>query len=156
MRAVDRTVLRRGGFTLVELVVALTVAGLLLAVAPVALHKLWQSMSYQSTVREMMASLRQARIEAMRSGRPAVFLLDFEQRRFGVEGGRAHEWSSDIEVSATLAEMERRPDGSGGIRFYADGGSTGGLIELRRPNGQGTRLRVEWLLGRVESGALDD
>ncbi len=39
--------------------------------------------------------------------------------------------------------------GVGGISFFPDGGSTGGGIAISQ-NGQGYRIKVSWLTGRVE------
>ena len=40
------------------------------------------------------------------------------------------------------------------IRFFPDGGATGGSIEVVRPSGTGARIQVDWLSGRITQEAL--
>ena len=35
------------------------------------------------------------------------------------------------------------------IVFLPDGGSSGGVVDVQRPTGQGTRIRVDWLMGQI-------
>ena len=37
----------------------------------------------------------------------------------------------------------------GVIRFYPEGGSSGGGIDMERADGTGVRISVDWLVGRV-------
>ncbi len=143
------------GFTLVELVVALAVAAALFAVVPPALSRLHEAMQYRATVRALLADMQRARLEAGRSGRPVTFSVDFRTRRFGVGDALDERLPDRLAVRAVVAEKEIAPDGRAAIRFYPDGGATGGSIELVRPSGAGVRLRVDWLLGRVSQEALD-
>ena len=39
------------------------------------------------------------------------------------------------------------------IRFYPEGGSSGGGIDMERPGGTGVRISVDWLVGRVSQEA---
>jgi len=141
------------GFTLVELIVALAVVGTMLAAMPAALGRMYDTMQYRATVRDLLAELKGARLEAMSSGRPTVFAVDVEARRFGTGGRQTGEIPPGLEVKALVAESETA-DGRMGIRFYPDGSATGGSIEIVRTSGAGLRLRVDWLLGRVSQEPL--
>ena len=44
----------------------------------------------------------------------------------------------------------------GVIRFYPEGGASGGGIDLRRRDGSGTAVNVDWLVGRVSLAPLRD
>ena len=77
------------------------------------------------------------------------FALDLAGRRYGEAGRPLSRFPDDYRIVATLASTERDADGIGGIRFFPDGGSTGGSITITRPSGQGVRLRVDWLFGRI-------
>ena len=145
---------RGRGFTLIELVVALAVAGLLLAVVPLSLQRAHETAEYRATVRHMLAGLKSARHEAMRSGRVTAFAVDLEQRRFGVEDRLERGIADALEVSLVVAEQDIDARGSGRIRFYPDGSATGGSIDLLRPSGDGVRLRVDWLLGSISQYRL--
>ena len=48
---------RRSGFTLVEIIVALAIMALALAVVPVSMAKLQESMQYRSAVGDLVAGL---------------------------------------------------------------------------------------------------
>lgn len=145
---------RGAGFTLIELVVAITIAVTLLATVPVALGRAYDTMAYRAAVRNILAGLKSARQEAARRGYPVSFTMDLDSRSFGVDGRPRSDLPESLEVRAVVAEVEIQPGGSAGIRFYPDGGATGGSIELHRPSGGGVRLRVDWLLGRVSQEPL--
>ena len=66
----------RSGFTLVELIVVLAVMGLALAVVPVSMIKLHEAMQYRSAVGEVLAGLKAARNEAVKTGRSVPFSID--------------------------------------------------------------------------------
>ena len=134
---------------MIELVVAISIAALLLATAPAALDRLYDAMAYRSTVRHVIVEMKSARLRAMQAGLPVAFTLDLASRRFGSEGRPARTIPEDIKVSAIVADAEVSDDGQAAIRFYPDGSATGGSVELQRSSGQGVRLRVDWLLGRV-------
>lgn len=145
---------RARGFTLVELIVALAIAVIALGVAPMALGRLYDTMQYRSTVREMLSDLKAARLQAVRRGQPTIFTVDLDAHRFGVGSEPARVIPAKLKVRAIVADTEIDADGRAGIRFYGDGSATGGSIELERPGGDGLRLRVDWLLGRVSQEPL--
>ncbi|MDY0046319.1 MAG: prepilin-type N-terminal cleavage/methylation domain-containing protein [Thauera propionica] len=142
------------GFSLLELMVALSIAALLLATAPFAVVRAYETMQYRSTVKEVLAGLKSARLDAMRKGRSVSFMIDLEQRRFGVESRFDHAFPEQLDVRLMLADIEIQGR-SGGVRFYPDGSSTGGTVELIRPGGSGVRVDVDWLLGRLTQTVLD-
>ncbi|KON79855.1 GspH/FimT family pseudopilin [Azoarcus sp. PA01] len=142
------------GFTLVEILVALTIAATLFAVAPVVLDRAYETMQYRATLRTLLTGLNAARAEAVRSGRTTTFDVDLQTRRFGVDARFDSELPSDLDVRVVVAQGEIRPGGQAAIRFYPEGGATGGSVELIRPSGAGVRLRVDWLLGRVTQEPL--
>jgi general secretion pathway protein H len=57
-------------------------------------------------------------------------------------------------VRATVAGTELSAQQEAAIRFLPDGGATGGSIDILRASGQGVRLRVDWLSGRITQEAL--
>ena len=141
------------GFTLVELVVALAIAAIALAIVPASMVKLHESVQYSSAVRELLSGLKAARTDAARLGVAVPFTLDTAENRFSVGSGRSVDLPSGLRLGMVVAEREL-DDERGSIRFYPDGSSTGGSIVLRRSSGDGVRLRVDWLLGRVTQEPL--
>lgn len=145
---------RDSGFTLLELMVALGIAVIMLATAPFAVMRAYETMQYRSTVKELIAGLKSARLDAMRKGRSVAFVVDIEQRRFGIESRLDHEFPEQLDVRLMLADIEIH-GARGGVRFYPDGSSTGGTVELARPGGGGVRVDVDWLLGRLTQTVLN-
>lgn len=138
-----------GGFTLIELVVSLSLAALAIAVVPVAIERVMDNAQYRSTVRELLTTMRSARQTAMRSGTETVFQIDPVNRRYGQDGQLVRVLPEGLSVEVVVAGSEVDHSGVGSIRFYPDGSATGGSVVVRRASGDGVQLRVGWLLGRI-------
>lgn len=143
------------GFTLVELLVVFAIVALLMGLMPIAFDRLREGAEYRDTVRTMASGLRSARHRAMLEGRASSFVVDLDQPAFGLSGGPA--WRpvpKSLRVRAFVAGTQVDGSGKATIRFLPGGGATGGSIELIRASGAGTRLRVDWLSGRVSHEGL--
>jgi general secretion pathway protein H len=141
---------RMRGFTLVELLVVFAIVALLMGLMPIAFDRLRDGAAYRDTVRTMASGLRVARYRAMVEGRPLSFVIDLDQSAFGLSDERA--WRplpKSLRVRAVVAGTEVDGSGLAAIRFLPGGGATGGSIDVIRSSGAGTRLRVDWLSGRV-------
>ncbi len=153
--AVAHTVSPMRGFTLIELVVALSIVALLAGASAVAYPRFHQSMEYRAAVRGVLGGMSAARTEALKSGSSAVFFVDLANRSYGVGDKVSGRFPDTVEVRFIVAEREVERGGRGGIRFHADGGATGGSVDLMRPpDGAGVRIRVDWLLGRISQEPL--
>lgn len=143
------------GFTLIELLVVFAIIALVAGLTPFAYQKMRDSAQYRDAVRTVLADLRFARQQAQMMHRDVLFSVDLEKKSFGVEGRQARDVPSSLTVRATVAGIETR-GAVASIRFLADGGATGGTIDILRSPEVGTRLRVDWLSGRttVESVGL--
>lgn len=144
---------RARGFTLLELIVAISIAALVVAVAPAAIDRARDSLSYRATVRELLSGLRDARHRSAGSGRPVYFSVNPEKHLFGVDGKMDGHIPETLAVRITAAQELASDDGTWRLVFNPDGSSSGGSVEIRRPSGQGVRLRVDWLLGRITQEA---
>lgn len=130
---------------------------LLIAVVPVAFDRLSASAKYSDTVRALVSELRGAHFRAQSEGRDVLFVVRLADRNFGVSGRPPHPIPEGIELRTTVAEGFQEAGSTGpqaGIRFLPSGGASGGSIEVLRAPGSGTRLRVDWLSGRVTQEAL--
>lgn len=145
--------LKQRGFTLVELLVVLAIATLLVGLAPVAYNKARDSAQYRTTLRTMMADIRQARQLAITQYQHSVFQLDLPNRQAGILGRPMQSWPENLQVRATVGRNQIQ-QGTASIVFLPGGGATGGSIEIIRSNGSGTRLRVDWFSGQVTQERL--
>ncbi|PIF19596.1 type II secretion system protein H (GspH) [Acidovorax sp. 99] len=133
-----------------ELLVVFAIGALIVGLAPVAFDKLREATQYRTTVRAVVAELRSARMRAASGGSPVRFQMDMRHREFGLQGERFRAIPSALEIRATVGQQELTDRQVANILFLPDGGATGGTLELARPSGVGTRIRVDWLTGRVE------
>ena len=133
------------GFTLLELLAVLVVAGLMLAVAVPASGRFYASMQYRASVRDVVALLAATRYSAIHSGRVQDVILNPGTRRLRSQD-RSVQLPEDVGMALRTAREVNLAD-EGVIRFYPDGGSSGGDIELRRAGGAMATISVDWLLG---------
>lgn len=145
---------RSAGFTLIELILVLAVMALLAGMAAPIYSKLKAGAEYRSMVRQIMAGLSLARQQAAETGRDVAYSCDLAKRLCGLEGKLSNQVPEAVTLKATVAGVELKDDAVASIRFYPDGGSTGGYFELIRASGTGVRLRVDWLFGRLTQEAL--
>ena len=141
------------GFTLIELMVVFAIMAMVVALAPAAYDKLRDGVQYRDTVRTMMSQLRAARFTAVSQGVPVRFTVDLQKHTYGTEAA-TKEIPEAVDVRTTVADREFVPGQAASIVFLASGGSTGGSVEVLRKTGAGTRLRVDWLSGRVTQEPL--
>jgi general secretion pathway protein H len=137
------------GFSLLEMIVVLVIAGMLFAVAPPLLHKAVPGIQTKSAAREMASSLRRARSMAVARQQETWLTVDVEQRRFWLNGDkRRNSIPDEVDVKLFTAQAELIDGEKGRIRFFPQGGSTGGRITLQR-GGSAYQIDIDWLTGRV-------
>jgi len=101
------------------------------------------------SAREIAAGLRLARSQAIATRSESILELDVAQRAFRVPPDpKVHTMAEGIEIKLFTAQRDLVSDQLGAVRFYPDGGSTGGRITLAA----GERkydVDIDWLTGRV-------
>jgi general secretion pathway protein H len=140
---------RAQGFTLVEMLIVLGIMALILAIAIPQIDLGLVSTQAQGAADEIAATLRATRAEAIAQGQPVDFVIDLERGAFG-GGGRAYQVAATegLQIALYTSDGAVANATRGSIRFYPDGGSTGGGITLK----VGARLfvvAVDWLGGAV-------
>lgn len=137
------------GFTLLELLVVLTIAVLLLTLVPPLFQGAGSTSELKAAARQLAAGLRSARNDAVMRQREASLMLDLERHRFGVTGTpRQINLPQDIGVELFTAQSELVNEAAAGIRFFPDGSSTGGRITLTTGE-RAFAIDVDWLTGKV-------
>lgn len=138
----DRT--RQGGFTLIEMLVVLSVLGLALGMIALRNPAVPSSVVLRATAQTFASALREARGIALARNQAESFVLDLDQRRFGPQHGTWHPLPTAVDV---LAEVSRSPRGST-VLFYPDGSSSPARFVFLLSD-QGIDVVVEWINGRV-------
>ncbi|QND75283.1 GspH/FimT family pseudopilin [Tardiphaga robiniae] len=131
------------GFTILEMLVVLGIMGLSLA-AMVMARPDSSGARVNVAARSVAATLRLARARAIERNTDMLVVVDTDQATVGFSGA-ARPLPRGVRVALTVAASERN-GGQGGLRFYPDGQSTGGDIELRIDN-RVARVAVDWLTG---------
>jgi len=137
------------GVTLLELLIVLVLMGLIAAMTIPIFGSGVSTTELKSAARQVAAGLRLARSQAIAQRTESVLVLDVAARAFSVPPDtRVHTISPQIELKLYTAQRDIVADNVGAIRFYPDGGSTGGRVTLAA----GERkydVDVDWLTGRV-------
>ena len=146
--AADNLRRRRQGFTLVEVLVVLTLLVTLSAIlAPVLLPS--PARVLRTAASEVATGLRETRRLARTEQQRRRFTIDTERRQFGIEGhSQGRQLPHDISVELTTARSLQVDDSRGGIDFFPDGSSTGGRVALGS-EGREMHVDIEWLTGRI-------
>ena len=140
------------GFTLIELLVVLAIIGLLLVLVPGFLWRPQPGLEVRVAARSLADGLRQTRSDALATNRERVFTVDVEERRFRPGQDRPLEpLNGALELGLETARSELVDAGSGQIRFFPDGSSTGGRITVTMHE-QRAAVVVDWLTGQVDIG----
>jgi general secretion pathway protein H len=141
--------MNQSGMTLLEVLVSLAIVGMMLVVAVPFVDAKRPGFSVNTEARRIAADLRKAQSDAVRNNRQVDFTLDV---RSGVFGHDRYERLSDavpgMAVSLFTTLDQKLDNGAGTIRFFPDGGSTGGGVKLSAGAKQ-VQILVDWLTGRV-------
>ena len=149
--AIPVAMLRRKqtAFTLIEILIVLGIIGLALALVPPVLNRALPGAQVQSAVRHLMAGLKTARIEAISTKQDTALILDVENFTYATgENDRKLTLPGETKMVLTTARSEQLTEHSGAIRFFPDGSSAGGRIEVGYGN-SGYLIDVNWLTGKV-------
>jgi general secretion pathway protein H len=136
------------GFTLIEALVVIAILAIAVAVVGPALTRPSDRLVLATTSKEIAAALRLTRSAAITTNREQVFTIDVQKRSFGSSTIREKPFPETIQAAFKVAEPERYSEFLGGIRFFADGSSTGGELLLSHKS-KSTALCVHWLTGRL-------
>ena len=150
-----KTTRTSAGFTLVELMVVMVIAALALALVGTSISRNISGAEMRTAARKVAASLRYTRTQAILTKSEQVFLLDTEALTYQAADRKPVELPKGMMVELNTARTELTSETAGGIRFYPDGGSTGGNVRLDA-NGRIYRVNVAWLTGEASVERLEE
>ena len=135
-----------GGFTLLELLIVMTIVALATAMVLPRLSAPSGGSDFRAQAREVAARLRLAQLDAVEKGVETAVTIDLAERTI-VIGGKAIVFPADTTLIVKTARGLLAP-ARASIRFVPLGGSTGGSIEARH-GGRTISIRISWLTGAV-------
>lgn len=140
---------RANGFTLLELLIVITLVALAYTLLPVFFFSGVSGAALKSDARLVAGGLKLARDQAIFSRKPSFLTLNLKERAFTVDGdSRTHKLHPDVELKLFTSADDQVAEDVGTIRFYPDGSSNGGRVTV----GSGARqylIDIEWLTGKV-------
>ena len=145
------------GFTLLELLVVLTIAGLLAALVPPLYSKAVPGARLKMAARDFAISLREARSRAIITNSQIDLRLLADPPSYAVGSTSAVQLPSGVFMTAydyflaaqgSLADASALSMNDVAIRFYPDGSSSGAVVKVAN-RGAAYRVDVSWLTGDI-------
>ena len=151
MNATPKPLLRHrlafAGFTLIEILVVVSIMAAIAVTVAVQVIGRLDNVKVATAGKELMAALRYTRGQALVKGEAQALVLDVEKGAY-VAADRAEVVFPEA-LKAQIYTGEVLNERTGAIRFYPDGGSTGGKITLAS-DGRTWTVRVAWLTGDID------
>lgn len=137
------------GFTLLELIIVLIITVLGFSVIGINLGGGNQSTKLTAVARDIGSALRSTQANAVLSRTDLGVVIDLKNNSYRISNrNKNYAYSEDIEVSVEIAEEEFSQDQQATIRFFPDGSSTGGRIQMQWGE-QYRQIDVNWITGAV-------
>jgi general secretion pathway protein H len=139
----------QAGFTLLELMAVLALITLLMGLVLPSLVRSWEREKNRATLRELTATLRTARSEAITRGFKVRLFLNLKSGRYRLEGSSREGTLTGVRLTDARLVWQNPEKSQGYIAFFGDGSSSGGKLMLVEPAGLRYRLEVEPITGKV-------
>ena len=140
---------RTSGFTMLELLVVIVIIGVLAALSPPIFSSGVTSAQHRAVARAIAQELRFARSEAIAGRKDVAVEFNLADRTYQLPGGkRRGKWPEGVSLELTTTVAETVDEKHASVRFYADGGSTGGRVTLKFKERE-FRIDIGWLTGRI-------
>lgn len=136
------------GFTIIEILAVVALIALAVTVVSVSVGGGLKGAKVKAASRDLVAALRYTRGQAIVKRETKTVSVDVDKRRYKATGKKWVELPQDMSMKLFTARSELEEEGVGRIRFFPDGSSTGGHIDLLRDDAT-WRVEVLWLTGEV-------
>lgn len=128
--------------------VVMVIIALVMGLVATSMSSSISSAEARAASRKLLASIRYTRARAIIDKKEQVFQVDTDNRSYQAPGRKQIILPEGVDVTITTARSEMTSESVSAIRFFPDGGSTGGHIELT-VNDREYRVNVAWLTGEA-------
>ena len=135
------------GFTLIEILVVIAIMAALAVIVAVQVVGKLENVKVATAGKDIMAALRYTRGQALVTGEPQSLVINVENGSY--VAANKPEVILPKELKAEIYTGEVLNEKTGAIRFFPDGGSTGGKIMVSA-DGRKWTVRVSWLTGDID------
>ncbi len=136
------------GVTLLELIVVLALLAVLSVAAAPMVGKGMGTIDQRNAAQKVATLFKAARNEAVAKRIETVVAINPKALTVKGHDREAVQLPEGVTVDLTTTEKEKIDDDSAGIRFYPDGGSSGGRVVIKKKE-RALRIDIDWLTGRV-------
>jgi general secretion pathway protein H len=156
VNATSRARKSQSAFTLIEVLIALALAGLAAALVAPRVNDSLASHRSRAAVRAVADYLAQARADSVLRRSETLVTIDTQRLELSTTA-RATKLTlrPELRLDLVVAATEKTTAQIGGIRFFADGTATGGKVRLAG-RGLDAVVDVHWLTGRVDVAVSKD
>ncbi len=136
---------------MIELLAVILVIAVVAALSPPLFSSSVSVTQHRAAARDVAAMLRLARTEAVAKRTDIGVDFDLEQRTMQMPAAsnkRVAKIPEGIELNLTTTVAETKNEKQASVRFYPDGGATGGRVTLKVRERE-LRVDIDWLTGRV-------
>lgn len=139
-----------GGFTLIELLLVLLIVIMGFAAIGVGISSGNDATKQKAVARDLVSALRFAKGQALMSHKETTVALDLNENTYTVsDRDKTYDIPENIDLTVVTAQEEMVGKGLANIRFFPDGSSTGGRINLERDS-DNWQIDINWLTGQIE------
>ena len=141
--------MRQRGFSLLEVIVVITIIGLAYMLLPKMVFEGISGAELRSNARAVATGLRLARDTAITTKREAALIINLDERAFTLPNDKkSHKLNEKLDVKLYTSEADLIAEKVGAIRFFPDGSSNGGRVTVGVGE-RGFEIDVDWLTGHV-------
>jgi prepilin-type N-terminal cleavage/methylation domain-containing protein len=120
----------KGGFTLLELIIVIFLITLLLGMSAIFFAGLLPSNRFNATVRNISSAMKSSRSLAQIHGRPHVFTINLDAKKYGIDGHSAKDIPDDMNIKVVDPMSGELYTGSYQFVMHPAGNIEGGTIVL--------------------------
>ena len=137
----------REGFTLIEMLVTLTILTMVLTGFAMSMARRDNAPAPRDRAKEIQAMLYLARSDAITSGQSSVVKIQTKIRRFEYGARKPVVLAENQQLRVVAGRELTNAAGEVSLVFLPDGGSSGAEIEITDDRNRSAKLRINWLTG---------